>query len=343
MARKTVAVVASNRSNSLAEFLAAWTPPGWDEIVIVEDGPMRSFDLGSTACPAHHFSWAEIDGDLDVTDGMTFSRRDSAIKLYGFWVALRLGADFVVVLDDDCFPVGPPGDFVSTHLAALSPRPRWVPSIRGTPTRGLPYFDLGTIEGAVANMGLWREIADYDAPQTLALHRSGELSHAYEPALGNFLMHPQHYWPWCAMNIAFRREVAPLMYMPRMGDGSPYRRFDDIWSGIILQRCCRHLDLSLAAGEPHIRHARASNPLINLEKEAPGIRANEEFWKVVESAPLGAAMRTPMECAEAIAEHFSGAGRHLVDTANPTLSDFIAGEGVRLKAWCAMFRQAGWE
>jgi len=339
---RVVAVVASNRRDSLAEFLAAWTPAPWSEIVIVEDGSERTFDTATAGVPVSHFSWREIASDPDVTDAAVFSRRDSAIKLYGFWVAaVRLGADVVVALDDDCLPFGAPADFVTGHLAALAPRARWVPSIDGFPTRGFPYFDLGTMDGAAANMGLWRDVADYDAPQTLALHRAGHSSHTHAPGLGNRLMHPQQYWPWCAMNIAFRREVTPLMYMPKMGEGSPYRRFDDIWCGAILQRCCRHLSLNLSSGEPHIRHARASDPLVNLEKEAPGIRANEQFWRVVEATPFGAAATTPLTCMEAVASHFAVPPK-AVATTNSTLGDYIAEEGGRIATWCAMFRAAGW-
>jgi hypothetical protein len=341
---RVVAVVASNRETCLREFLEAWTPGPWDELVIVEDGSQRSFALDVVPVrPLHHFSWAEIADDADVVDQATFSRRDSAIKLYGFWAAVRLGADVVLALDDDCFPSGTQDDFLAGHLAALSPRSRWVPSIHETPTRGVPYFDLGTMPGAVANMGMWRGVADYDALQTLTLQRAGALNCSFSPPAGNRLMHPEHYWPWCAMNIAFRREVAPLMYMPKMGDGSPYRRFDDIWCGVILQRCCRHLGLWLAAGEPHIQHARASDPLANLEKETPGIRANEDFWKVVEATPLRT-QETPLECAEAVATQLMETSREYSGLArNPTLATYLSEEGRRMRSWCDMFRQAGWK
>ena len=330
------AVVASNREECLQEFLAAWTPFPWDETIVVEDGPRQSFDLGAARAKSlHHFSWKEIDSDPDVIDPSAFSRCDSAIKSYGFWVALRRGADVVIGLDDDCLPSSAPEHFTAAHLAALAPRARWIPSIVDNPTRGVPYFDLGVTEGAVANMGLWLGIADHDAPQTLMLRRLGHLNSPYEPPPGNRLMHPEHYWPWCAMNIAFCREVAPLMYMPKMGQGSPYRRFDDIWCGVILQRCCRHLGLPLSAGEPHIRHTRASDPLVNLEKEAPGIRANEQFWKIIEGTPLSNTQhRTPLECAEAVAAHLASAGHHNAALAgNPTLAAYLVDEATRMSAW----------
>jgi hypothetical protein len=338
---KVAVVIASNRAACLQEFLAAWTPAPWDETIVVEDGPERSFQLADPAS-VHHVSWQEIAADPSVADPLLFSRRDSAIKVYGIWTALRLNVDVVVLLDDDCFPVSSPAIFVAAHLAALSPRQRWMP-IDDFPSRGLPYFDLGMMDGAVANMGLWQGVADHDAPQSLALQRAGGLHELHSPGTGNRLIHPQHYWPFCGMNVAFRREIAPLMYMPKMGEGSPFRRFDDIWCGVILQRCCRHLGLQLAAGEPHIRHVRRSDPLVNLVKEAPGIHANEHFWKVIEATPLDATAQTPLECTEAVGRHLADPSRNQDAVArDPTLASYLVDEGNRILAWCAMFRAEGW-
>jgi hypothetical protein len=343
---KVVAVVASNREKMLQTFLSVWTPPPWDCLVVVEDGPHRSFDL-ATIDPQRiqHVSWAEIATDADIVEPSPFSRRDAAIKMYGFWAALRMHADIIVALDDDCHPFGSPDSFTTDHVSALSPRNRWVPSVDDSPTRGLPYFDLGKIDGGVANMGLWRGAADHDAAQRLALHRLGYLDASYSPQIGNRLIHPQNYWPFCGMNIAFRRDVAPLMYMPKMGEGSPYSRFDDIWCGIILQRCCRHLGLMLSVGDPHVRHVPVSDPLTRLEKEAPGIRANELFWKVVEATPLQTARHfTPLTCAEAVAAHFTWAGENDLSLAeNTVLASYLIDEGARMRSWCQMFRRAAWE
>jgi len=340
---RTAAVIATNRENCLKEFFRAWAPPPWDETIVIEDGPNRSMDVSVVGqSRVHHYAWADIEGTPEVADPTAFSRRDAAIKMYGFWVAMRLGVDVIIALDDDCLPAGPPEHFVSEHLSALAPRLRWVPSIDERPTRGLPYFDRGAIPGAVANMGLWCGVADYDAVQTLALRRAARSLDSYDPPAGNRLMHPQNYWPWCAMNIAFKREITPLMYLPKMGDGSPYSRFDDIWCGVILQRCCRHLALSLAVGEPHIRHVRASDPMINLEREAPGIRANEDFWKIIEATPLATRHSTPLACVEAVSAHLKLAGEDRTAAHNTKLADYAAAEGGRLHSWCQMFRSAGW-
>jgi len=94
-----------------------------------------------------------------------------------------------------------------------------------------------------------------------------------------------------------------------------------------------------------IRHVRGSDPLVNLEKEAPGIRANELFWKVVETTPLNATQQsTPLTCAEAVAAHLVAASRYDADLfQNTTLTIYLAAEGERMRSWCKMFRNDGWE
>jgi len=45
-----------------------------------------------------------------------------------------------------------------------------------------------------------------------------------------------------------------------MGEGQPYRRFDDIWFGVIAKRICDHLGWSIAVGDPHVHHGRCPTP-----------------------------------------------------------------------------------
>jgi len=104
------------------------------------------------------------------------------------------------------------------------------------------------------------------------------------------------------MNLAFTREIAPAMYFLLMGHSaaagsSPGRGIatpgDDygtpfpstvrhIWCGIIASasattwatRCVR-----LA----HVLHERASDPFVNLRKEAAAIGENEHLWRRVDA------------------------------------------------------------
>lgn len=108
----------------------------------------------------------------------------------------------------------------------------------------------------------------------------------FEPPRGTTFAPPGRYVPMCGMNLAFRREATPLMYFPFQGEGSPYRRFDDIWAGVIAKKVCDCMGWTMAFGEPIVEHTRASNPFKNLQAEAAGIELNETFWKQVDDHKL---------------------------------------------------------
>lgn len=286
--RKTL-VVPSCREGSLREFLRAWDGVGdWNELIVVEDGPTRTFELPDSA---GHYAWDDIARTLGE-DAWIISRRDSAIRSFGFLMAYQAGADLIATLDDDCFPdVHGGGMPICTAHARAMERPRWVESIPGMRTRGLPYRNLGKFR-AMANVGLWSDVPDLDSVQTLAGHPHA--SGGFRPPAGSRVIPAGQYFPMCGMNLAFYREAAPLFYFPLMGDGQPYRRFDDIWGGVIAKRVMDHLGWHVSVGAPIVRHIRASDPMVNLVKEAPGIARNETFWREIDIAPLTAA--NPSRC-----------------------------------------------
>jgi reversibly glycosylated polypeptide/UDP-arabinopyranose mutase len=283
-----VLVIPSCREVCLKAFLAAWRDLGdWDEIVLVEDNPTKTFDVKVDA----HYSWAEIEETLGG-HARIISRRDSAIRSFGFLMALRRGATHILTLDDDCYPHSTTPIF-QAHLDRIETTPRWIPSVPGMRTRGMPYVNIGTAEHVVASMGLWSRIPDLDAIQSLN-NLDFATNGQYQPPPGSRLIPAGQYLPVCGMNLCFKAEMVPLLFFPKMGEGSPYRRFDDIWAGIIFKRIIDHLGFALSVGEPFVAHQRASCIFTNLVKEAPGVAANETFWESVDRIPLTA--KTPVDC-----------------------------------------------
>lgn len=311
-----VLVVPTIRESSIHDFLHSWRESDeyWDKIIVVEDNPEKTFDIDVE----HHYSWTEIDKDLGE-ESWIISRRDSAIRSYGFLVAYRLGADFIFSLDDDCYPVAK-NYFCDQHIDRLTNTTKWTESILGMKTRGIPYREKGVMQKVCLNMGLWRGVPDLDAVQSL----NASVPTDFEPPDYDRLIPTGQYFPLCGMNFAFKREIAVLSYFAPMGEDKPYRRFDDIWFGIILKKICDHLGISISCGHPFVHHRRASDPFVNLVKEATGIKANEEFWKIIDMIPLMG--DTPKKCLVQIARNL----RRQADT-------YLQTYGKALEVWAGFF------
>jgi reversibly glycosylated polypeptide/UDP-arabinopyranose mutase len=271
-----VVVVPTNREE-IKDFLDDWGPvKDWDEIIVVEDNPTKTLDLGLE----HHYSWQEIQDDLQK-DSWIISRRDSAIRCYGFLVAYRLGATYTFSLDDDCRHLQ--GKWCADHVSRLDYTDCWVESVLGQRTRGMPYENLGDLENVMFNMGLWTGIPDFDSIQSLSEKNQNT---EFQPPECDRIIPRGQYFPFCGMNFAFNSEATPLCYFPLMGEGSPFSRFDDIWFGIIAKKICDHLGWHMSVGRPFVEHLKLSNRFDNLVKEAPGIKFNEEFWQIIDDMEL---------------------------------------------------------
>ena len=198
----------------------------------------------------------------------------------------------------------------------------------------MPYDDqLPDWQGppVLVSMGLWCDVPDLGAVEALALDAAlqGEyrsILTRFRPAGGTRVMSPHQFFPFCGMNFAFSAEALPALYFPRMGQGSPYARFDDIWCGLLLQRLLEHCDALVTVGEPWIRHTRGSNPFDNLIKEAPGIAANERYWHTLKTLPIeGASL---WEAASSAAERLASQS-----------DDYLSQWGRALQVWLSLCRE----
>jgi hypothetical protein len=280
--RATV-VVPTIREAGMRGFLEAWQSRLGDaHLIVVEDNPQRSFNLGTRA-NVTHYAWEEIDRDLGALAWIV-PRRTDCVRSYGLWKAWQEDPDMVVTLDDDCHPDPAQGDFLAQHWARLQGSGRdeaWVSTGEGIAPRGMPYFARHRERPCMLNHGLWSGCPDFDAPTQLLQAR----------APGEFVPVDQtipagKYFPMCGMNIAFRPALAPAMYFLLMGQAQPVDRFGDIWCGLLAKKICDHLGYAVTSGRPSIAHQRASNVWDNLRKEAHGLRLNEEVWLAVDRVVL---------------------------------------------------------
>jgi hypothetical protein len=214
----------------------------------------------------------------DATQAGCAQTKNAGIKR-----ALDDGADIVVVLDDDCYPLAPvmgqPGmqsldDLVAAHVKALQPQKvRAVyPTCLPRP-RGMPYRNEHIVRPVAASIGLWTNNLDLDAASTLVL---GEKTQPEQYARFPFY---HHFFPFCGMNFAFRKEwaeCAVLIDVPR---------FDDIWMGWIWEKVAYEKGYCFNLAGPMIDHSRQSDVWANLESEVKYLKVNEDLWSAIYSAP----------------------------------------------------------
>lgn len=318
---KTAVVVPTCRPSCFQEWWQSWLPLFGrdDELIVIEDSPSRSIDVPTR----FHYSHKEIDEELGDRSWI-ISRRDSAIRSFGYLVAWRERFDLVVTLDDDCFPTEAfSGCSIGRTYNRALQFARWQESILGMRTRGLPYDDCGAMH-TYLHMGLWRNVPDLDAICALSEKGKNREHEEYRPPNGRRIVPSEQYFPLCGMNLAFLCELAPALYFPLMGENQPFSRFDDIWGGLIVQKICRHLRFAISIGEPHIEHRRASDPFVNLLKESPGIVANERFWRNVDGCQFSAT--TVVGCATELGEHLSREE-----------DEYVRRVGEALKIWASLF------
>ena len=325
-------VVPSIREDCITRFLTEWRGDlAAAEVIVVEDNPERSFDL-----PAHvrHVAWRDIDADLG-DDGRVIPRRSSAIRSYGTLLAVRSGARYIWHLDDDCYPEdGTRNDYLRVlrnNLVTSRPQAAWWNTLgrHGVYPRGYPYGIRQETRPVMIHHGLWSGVPDLDGRTQLELPQ-----YRLPPAKELQTVPYGRLFPMCGMNLAFRRDAAPLMYMLLMGqsrDGErfPFDRFDDMWAGLFAKLACDHLGWAVTSGYPSVEHSRASDAARNAEIEAPGAGVHEDLWRYAKNVPLGSA-KTPVECYEKFA---SAAGlfrdrRYWRDL------------GMAMRRWCALMEEA---
>jgi len=296
-------VVPTNRPAMCMEFLGAWTDvlAGRADVIVMEDAPERTFD------PPHgvrHFSHGEAAAELGE-DAWIIPQRSSACRSYGTLKAVELGADVVWHLDDDTRPEpGVPYLWrLERILGRTAPDPSWWNTLGHVRSRlgelyprGYPYDIRASRWPVMVHHGLWSNVPDFDGLTQLAMP-----DYRLWPAMQEAIVPRGAFFPMCGMNLAFRREAAPLFYMGLQGGDWPYDRFDDMWAGLFAKKIADHLGWAVSSGAPSVRHDRASDAARNAEIEAPGIAAHEQLWPWVAAQRLS--YHTAIDCYEELAAY----------------------------------------
>lgn len=212
--------------------------------------------------------------EVEVEDHSWLYNLNDGVRNLGFAQAFQGGADVIVSLDDDVLPVG---DTIGDHLEILeqSYPVSWVNTTKEHYMRGFPY-GIRQEAKCVLSHGVWNGVADFDASSQLVFG-TPEQTPVVGPIPKGVL------FPMCIMNVAFKREATPWMYQAPMGPkvekelGIRINRFADIWGGIEAKKDIDANGYAAFSGHAKVYHARASDPFVNLQKEALGIQLNEHY------------------------------------------------------------------
>jgi reversibly glycosylated polypeptide / UDP-arabinopyranose mutase len=251
--QETVVVVPTIRPEKIQNFIKVW---GVEPIVVYDGKKPKATYQGKT------YSVKDIMGKYS---DLIFNFNDGVRNL-GFALAYKLGAEVIVSLDDDTLPLG---DTIGDHLEALNKHfpITWMNTANEVYMRGFPYKKRQEAE-CVFSHGVWQGVADFDASTQLVLGTD-------QPTYPKMPVPKGILFPVCVMNVAFKRKVLPYYYQAPMVDG--INRFADIWSGVEMKKAIDKKGWCAVTGFAKVRHERASDPYVNLIKEAKGIQMNESY------------------------------------------------------------------
>lgn len=270
-------VVPTNRPDRFIEFLEAWGDLFQCHDVslfVIQDLPEADGRIieASTrnANYVEAWSWKNIPE--------MFPRQSDMLRSWGIHRAWKRKTTYTLTLDDDVLPEDGT-DLFAEYESVFE---------EGAPLS--PYFDVGVLTTFPGQMrgfpyrqrkkrpvavqyGGWTGILDYDAPTQLADVRGFEdFSPLVVPVPQGAAV------TGCIMNAAWRTEYAPIMWQLPLYEGR-YNRFGDIWSCLFAKKVLDQIGAVMVInGKASVLHDRASDPIANLEREAPGIPLNEDIW-----------------------------------------------------------------
>ncbi|HSE45229.1 MAG TPA: hypothetical protein VLA89_07855 [Gemmatimonadales bacterium] len=268
-------IVPTCRKEGFLDFLAAWDRLFQKhdvKLVVVCDTPRTDPEIAVTLRQKRYHTQA-LDW-ATLPEGVP--RKTDMVRSAGIRWAWLLRTEFTLTLDDDVRPIEDPFTAYEAVFATGLPHSDYLNvgalTTYGGPMRGFPYKDR-----ALAKVGLqyggWDGVLDYDAPTQLQGVRDEEFFQRIV-----FPVPRGAPFTGCIMNACWRTELAPAMWQLPLVDGN-YNRFGDIWAGLFAKRTLDHLGYVTAInGKATVRHQRASDPVTNLEREAPGVRPNERLW-----------------------------------------------------------------
>jgi len=224
---------------------------------------------------------------------------------FGYLRAIELGSDYTIVIDDDNLP-SMEHDWFKWHLYSfkdkrfrvvssanrivnpmrLLRRYAFITYSRGYPISEifsdtfLPSYTENNNRKVMLNLGLWLDKPDVDAYTNIIypdLITTNLLFHG-------FALDRDNYIPINTQNTAFKKEISPIfwnLYQEKLYD-IPSDRYDDIWTGLFVNRLINKLNHTITFGQPcsiHKRNVHDFNK--DLMVEFTGICMNSKMWEYI--------------------------------------------------------------
>lgn len=213
----------------------------------------------------------------------------------GYLFAARKGADVVISMDDDNFPLEE-FDYLGEHgivgeiqdCKEISCSTGWFNSCSLLETRpgrrfyhrGFPLnkrwlrenLSFGTCRKKIAvNIGLW--IGSPDVDTITRLEEPFEVT-GIRDATSRMVVAENTMTPFNTQNTAFLIDLLPCMYLisfdrkSEMLKGNNNFRYDDIWMSYFSKKIIDHMGDAVSIGPPHVRQVRNEHDyLLDLHKE----------------------------------------------------------------------------
>lgn len=257
------AVVPTIRKQTFNQFKEAWDKQFKDyfvELVTVYDGDSPYVE--------HKNSKYSVKDIMGKYSDVIYNLNDGVRNLGFAYVARFLPEALAVIsLDDDVTPFR---DSILDHINALNMDVpiSWI-TTASEYMRGFPYSKRNEAH-VVLSHGVWRGVADWDAPTQLT--KGNQKVAFYKGVVPKGSL-----FPICAMNMSFKRVLLPYIYQAPMGKKVGIHRFADIWGGIEAKKDIDDKGWAAVTGYSVVTHDRASNVYDNLIKESLGLKMNEQY------------------------------------------------------------------
>lgn len=233
---------------------------------------------------------------------------------FGYLRAMEIGADITITIDDDNLPTDDV-NWLESHLEPFKRRDFPLVSSanrivnpcqllkfenRLIYSRGYPISEIGKDSFTVAktnekpvclNMGLWYNKPDVDA-YTNIIYPDLISNGMYNGEADKVAIYENNYFPINTQNTAFLTKFTPIFYVLKMDsmiNGLKIDRYDDIWSGWMLQKIMHKFGYTATFGTPLSYHDRNShNYSKDLSCEFIGIALNLLIFDAIDKCNITA-------------------------------------------------------